>query len=241
VPLGLRLNPERFRRLQCIACVGLTLASLAGQIVRFVFHHDKLFGLIRQFDLDNERNIPTWYQSVTLAWCAVLIACVGQARKQRGAQDVRQWRVLAIGFALMSLDEAASFHESARLPAQLLKNIPGYLSFSWVVPGTLVVLLVCRYFWRWVTSLPSPLRRRVAVAGAIYVGGALGFEAIGGIESITIGLQNFVYVLTYTTEEFLEMLGVALMTYAMLDYLRREHDGAVVKLGEATPGPVSPS
>jgi len=134
--------------------------------------------------------------------------------------EAGRWRVLALGFLLMSLDEAASFHEQIQLPVQALRNIPGYRAFSWVVPGTLLVIVLLAYFIPWLRTLPSRTRKLLLASGMVYVGGAVGFEAIGGLEAITVGLGGWLYVFTYTTEETLEMVGVLMLIYTVLDYLQ---------------------
>ena len=228
LPLGVHAERQFF--VQCGVAGVLVVLSLVGEFVRFGLHHDHVFGLLRLFNLDVEHNVPTWFQTVTLAWCCVVIGWAGRVHASRTGGWDRRWGLLAIGFALMSADEAAGIHENAQLPAGLLESIPAYQAFSWVVVGVVVVLLVVRYFWRWAMSLPSPTRRYVGLAGTLYVLGAVGCEAVGGIEAITIGLDNPIYSLTYTVEESLEMAGVALMTYAMLDLIRTESEGAIVRV-----------
>jgi len=70
------------------------------------------------------------------------------------------------------------------------------------------------------------------LAGALYIGGAVGMELIAGPYAERYGMQNFGYSLLAMTEEAIEMTGIALFTYALLAF-GRDHIGAVaVYLGD---------
>jgi hypothetical protein len=122
-------------------------------------------------------------------------------------------------------------------PAAMIHNIPAFRPFSWIYPATLLVMLLAVYFWPWVRSLPLQTRIRLLWAGTVYLAGAVGFEAIGGIEAITIGLHGWAYVLTYTTEEVLEMIGVLLLIRALLKHLRERSPVLEIRFGSSAPPP----
>jgi hypothetical protein len=216
----LSFDMGRYVRIHATLIGVLVVLSLLGQYFRLVLHHDKVLGFVREFNLDDERNVPSWFQSSTLFLSACLLELTYRARRLAAPGEAGRWRLLAVGFLLMSLDEAASFHEQMQLPVQALRNIPGYRAFSWVVPGTLVVIVMLAYFIPWLRTLPARTRKLLLASGTVYVGGAVGFEAIGGLEAITVGLNNWLYVFTYTTEETLEMVGVLMLIYTLMDYLR---------------------
>jgi hypothetical protein len=233
--MRLDLDPRRWARRQAGVIAGLTVMSLAGQVSRFVFHHDRLHGLIHQFDLDSECNIPSWFQGATLLAAAALFELIARIDRREGRADAGRWRILAIGFLVMSLDEVASFHENLRVPARLLRNIPAFRSFSWIYPALVLVALLAIYFWPWLRKLPRHTRSRFLWAGAIYLAGAVGLEAVGGIEAITIGLGNWIYSLTYTTEEVLEMVGVLLLIQTLLEHVRERAPMLEVRIAGRVP------
>src|SRR5687768_9580440 len=65
-------------------------------------------------------------------------------------------------------------------------------------------------------SADGSARRCLQVAG-----GALGMELVGGFLTDTGGQATLAYLDATTTEESLEMLGVVIFIYALLDYIRR--------------------
>jgi hypothetical protein len=216
----LSLDIPRYVRVHVACIVALVVLCLAGQFSHFVLHHDRLMGLVRDFDLDEERNVPTWFQSFTLGLAAVLLEIV--ARVRRSVADGRWvcWRVLAAGFAFLSLDELASIHERFELPAQALRNVPGFRAFSWVVPGALLVAALFAFFLPWLRTLPTRTRNGLMLAGMVFVAGAVGMEAVGGIVAMTGGMDTWTYVFTYTIEESMEMTGTLLLIVTLLEYLR---------------------
>ena len=64
------------------------------------------------------------------------------------------------------------------------------------------------------------------MAGAIYIGGAIGMEMLGGYFVEVYGQKSFVYFLISTIEEFLEMFGIAVFIYALLSYITNHIDVA---------------
>jgi hypothetical protein len=60
------------------------------------------------------------------------------------------------------------------------------------------------------------------MAGALFVGGALGVEAVSGKHASLHGEQNLTYHLIITIEELLEMAGLVVFVYALLDYIGRQ-------------------
>lgn len=230
----LSLDIRRYVRVHVACIVALVVLCLAGQFFHFVLHHDRVMGLIRDFDLDEEANVPTWFESTTLVLAAALLEVAARVRRSVGDNRWLCWRILACGFLFMSLDECASIHNRFELPVRMLRNVPAFRAFSWVVPGSVVVVLLFAFFLRWLRTLPVRTRNGLMLAGIVYVAGAVGLEAVGGIEAMTVGMDSWTYVLTYTLEETMEMAGCLLLIVTMLGYLRSLHP---VPALEITSGP----
>jgi hypothetical protein len=230
----LSLDIRRYVRVHVTCMIVLVVLCFAGQYCHFVLHHDRVFGLIRDFDLDEEANVPTWFETATLVLAAALLEVA--ARVNRSVRDDRwvRWRVLSSGFLFMSLDELASIHERFRLPFQMLRNVPKFWAFSWVVPAAVLVVVAFSFFLPWLRKLPERTRNGLLLAGAVYVAGAVGLETAGGIVAMTVGMDNWTYVATYTLEETMEMTGCLLLIVTMLRYLRSLHP---VPTLEITSGP----
>jgi hypothetical protein len=61
-------------------------------------------------------------------------------------------------------------------------------------------------------------------AAALYIGGALGMEMVGGYIASTTG-KNLSYVIGLTIEESLEMLGIVVFIHALMSYIKTYLNG----------------
>ncbi|HET7876233.1 MAG TPA: hypothetical protein VFN71_12010 [Methylomirabilota bacterium] len=222
--MTLTVSPRRAAWLLGGAVAGLVMAGVAGQISKHVFGHDRLLGFVRLFDLDAEANVPTWYASVTLLLCAGLLGLIARAESERGGRDATRWAVLALIFVGLSIDEAASIHELAIKPLQTAWNTRGIFYFGWIIPGGIFALLVGVAYGRFLWRLPIRTRRRFVLAGALYVGGALGVEMAGGAVAGSYGREQLGYVALATVEETLEMIGILVFLYALAAHLAEVAD-----------------
>ena len=176
-------------------------------------------------NLDNEANIPTWYSSCSLFLCAVILLGIAYSQWLSKSRLRWGWAGLVVLFTYLSADEASSLHEG--FVPKLLYAITYKLSegnhavyFNWTQIGIPVVLIVLAGYFRFWLKLPSRTRWIFFTAAAIFLLGALGFEKISHIYETKYQTENTIaYVLTCGIEEFLEMLGVAIFTYGLLDYL----------------------
>jgi hypothetical protein len=141
---------------------------------------------------------------------------------------------LAAIFLYLSVDEAASFHENlgfTGLTATLksLGDFHGLLS-SWVMVGAIFVLIVAVAYLRFLAALPVRTHFLFIIAGALYVGGALGVEILGYRYVFFFGEPNvnFTYFMFVAIEEGLEMLGVVVFLYALLSHLASSMTGVQI-------------
>lgn len=197
----------------------LLLASVAGQLSKHLWGHDRLLGFVRLFDLGQEGNVPTWYQSMTLLACAGLLAAIARRRRRLGAPYAVHWTVLAVIFLGLSIDEAASIHEMAVHPLRAAWHARGIFYFAWVIPGGAAVLLVGLAYLPFLAALSAPTRGLFIAAGALYVGGALGMELVGGYVADYHEKENLAYIVASTVEEGLEMVGIVIFIRALMGYL----------------------
>ncbi len=76
----------------------------------------------------------------------------------------------------------------------------------------------------------------MVLSGAIFVGGAVGFEALGGLYLESSGEEfssepDIIYFIISTIEEALEMLGIALFIFTLLRYFEKNFSAFNVRLG----------
>jgi hypothetical protein len=197
------------------------LVCLHGVILvaQFAFGDPRFLRLRFFFDLNKEMNIPTLFSTLQLVLASALLAVVSAHARRTKARDPFYWAGLALVFAFLAGDEFCAWHEHLIAPLRRTLHATGALSFTWVVPYSALVLLFVvgyvRFWWR----LPPRTRRLFAVAGVLYVGGAIGMEMVGSKIFTVYGWESLQFELEVMVEEAMEMTGVAVFVYAILCYL----------------------
>lgn len=111
--------PRTVGRLFVLAVACLAVLGLAGQLSKYLLGHGRLFGFVPLFDLNGEANIPAWFSAMGLLTASLLLALIASATRTTAGRYVRHWWGLALVFAYVSLDEAASIHELSGEPLRL--------------------------------------------------------------------------------------------------------------------------
>jgi hypothetical protein len=242
----LQYMAERRRRiiaaLVAIAAA-LVAAHLALQAVRFIDGNDYLYGLTPLFDLDAEGNLPTLFSTVLLLACAALLAIVATEAGRRRDVDAWRWRVLAAGFVFLAVDEFAKLHELLDAPVHGLLGeevAHGWLLYAWVVPYAVVVALLAGWFLPFLARLPARARRRFCIAGAVYVGAALGIEFLEGAQAEALGEDSLGYAVLTTVQEILEMAGLLLFLDALLHHVAAQRIALAPAPADGTALPPAP-
>lgn len=192
--------------IHCFVIVCWTLKSCAP-LTAAVTNYGHLF------DLNRELNVPSWASSVLIVLVGGACVLMGLAERQQGGRAWPWWG-LGVVFTYMSLDEAAELHGLLASDKLALPGMTG-AGFAWIVPGLILATLVALAYLRWVLGQPSEIRNLFFVAGTVYVSGALGFEALGGLLADPTYF-NPAYLVASTIEETLEFLGMLIMLYAVL-------------------------
>ena len=223
-----------------LVLVGLSVATRAW-VDRGEQTHLAALMAWKMFDLSTEQNVPTWFSSSLLLLCGLLAAVVAVLRRVAGQRDAWQWLALAAGFALLSMDETVAIHEHLQGPAKraLGHSASGLLHFAWVIPGALIAAVLGLGLVAFVSHLDARVRRLFVAAAALYAGGALGLEMLGGAVLERYG-DRVLYVLTATAEETFELSGTVLFLYTLLTCLRlrRAPGGSLwLELSDAARGP----
>ena len=210
-------TPRRVAWWQTWAIAVLATLSVAEQYVIHILGREDLEDFLITFDLDAESNLPTWYSSIMLLVCSVLIGMIASRTRRLGGRFVRHWRALSALFAFLSLDEIARLHEHlGRLHESW--HTHGLFYFAWVIPGAAFVAVVGVLFLRFFLHLPAATRWRFFWSGVVFVTGALVVEALGGWRAETMGMNNMTHSLIATVEEVMEIAGVAGFLVALLRY-----------------------
>lgn len=168
--------------------------------------------------LQAERSIPTWFSIVLIAFNIVLLSLCAAVERTSGKGRTLPWLALAVIFSLLSMDEMLVLHERVGLALFSHLELGGALAFPWVILGALFSAATGLAFLGFLRRLPRRTARLFVLSGAIYVGAALGIEAVEALTVSAVG-WGAAYYLEVLVEETLEMFGQALFAYALLDHM----------------------
>ena len=219
------INPRVILRYLAGCIVLLIAAHLAGLALIDKFPKRQFANTInRLFNLDLEANIPTFFSALLIIVAAALLFFIST----RVARHKVKWKVLGFIFIFLCLDEAAQIHEETIyfIKQYLLfgvngsNDFDGFLTYSWIILYGFIFIGIVFYFFKFVFALPLRTRNLFIVSAVIYVSGAIGCEMIGGhIEKHYS--RNALWWFCTTLEETLEMTGMSLFVYALLDYISK--------------------
>lgn len=184
----------------------------------------KTFRLL--FDMGGEANVVAYFSALLIMCvaitCFILSHVSGQERKV-----TRGWKLLSAVFFFLSWDEAAQVHEkfNKSVNALLGGGDQGVFNFAWVIPYGLFVVLVILILIPFLKVLDRYLRLKLILAGAIYVGGAIGLEMVGA--DILFGSAT--YRVVVTIEESFEIIGMLLCFSALFGELAEREEGLIVR------------
>lgn len=228
------LDPGKMLRMLLLCIFLLLLGSTVGQLLfRYAPTMPFRRGIANLLSVDYEQSIPTAFSFVLLLGCALGSWLVSRAQKQLRSPYVRHWSVIAALFVLVALDETLALHEMTMGPLRARLHADGLLYFTWVVPGASVALILTLLLARMVFRLPAPILKLAIASAASFLGGALGFEMIGGAYVDRYGGNTLGYVVCFTIEEALEMFGSSLFIYTTLRYLREYLGGVAIRVSPA--------
>ena len=191
------------RRVQTMCLAGLIYAGLCAELWQGASLADPL-DLVDMFSLSYETNLPTWFASSQLLVCSLAIGAVAIATRQASGRYVAHWWGLAAALLYISLDETVQLHEQMNH----WFSTGGVLYFGWVIPASVIVALFVVSYLGFLGHLPKRTRNRFVLAGAIFVGGALGVEFGLGYWADLEGDENLVYGLIDWVEESMEICGI---------------------------------
>jgi hypothetical protein len=212
------------------------VAGATVMAIELLTGSDYLLGISHLLNLNREGNLPAWFSSALLLTAAGLltVTAVDAPRQVRP-----RWYILGAVFVLLSVDEAAAMHELLNVPLRAALETRSLLYFPWILAGLSFAALVGLAEWRLLVSLPAAVRRRFLAAGAVYVGGAAGLEAIAA-PVYSGGRLPTLHTILIVVEESMEMAGVALFILALLRYLEDRRFHATIRVIDEPPAACAP-
>jgi hypothetical protein len=171
------------------------------------------------FDLNHEKNLPTYFSSLLLLTSSVLLGTIAIESRMHENSRFFFWALLAAIFLFLSFDEVFMIHERFRKPVQSRLNTSGLFNFAWVIPYGCATIFFAFFFLKFVLNLPKKVKFLFILGGVMYVSGAIGMEMIGGLWDENFGQDNATYAMLYTIEESLELTGIIVFIFGLLTYM----------------------
>ena len=215
-------KPEHVLKLFFALIFVLLFLNVVGIIFTYYINLNSIFinEYIRLFDFNTETNIPTFFSSILLLICGVLLLCIVIFKKNQQAPYIA-WLGLALIFFFLSIDEFSSIHEKFTHPTRefLGSSQKGLLYYAWVIPYGIALISLAILYVKFLKSLPPKILKLFLLSGFVFLLGAIGFEMIGGKHVEIHGEENVLAAIYYSIEELLEMLGATLFAYSLLYYI----------------------
>jgi len=214
------IRPKKILGILFIIILSLEIANIFGLI--FYFNDNNIRWFFNLFNIATEGNIPTYYSSITILFASFLLGFISLFRKTNGL-SYSLWLILSIIFFYLSIDESVQIHERVGTLFEDNFNFTGYLSWAWVVPyGLSVIIFSVVYYFKFLPQLPKKIFWLFIISGSIYIIGAIGFEMLAAKNHSSSFFSEILNAIYYSIEEFLEMLGIALFIYSLLLYIKEE-------------------
>jgi len=230
--VSLKLNPKSILLTFLFIILLIVVANMAGIWARFYLQFPHIKSFIRLVDVDTEMNIPTLYSSFAMFVASALLALVGYMHRVRRESGF-PWFGLAFIFIFLSIDESSEFHEMLVGPVRETLHTSGVFYFAWVIPYGIVAIVLGTAYFRFLLNLPKNMLGLYLLSGVVFLSGAIGLELVGGVIAQKSGTESFIYAISYTCEETLEMLGIALLIYTTSRYIVQVFPGTKLEFVES--------
>lgn len=222
IPISARLASWLF-----VGVAALVSLDVLITIGHFVLGVTLPVGVAHAIDLAAEGSIPTWYASAQLLLAALLLGLITTNKRRQRDSYRLAWAALAVGFAYLSLDEAAEIHEMWGLMVGDSVGQTGIFYYQWVVVALVLLPVLLLVFWRFLAHLDSRTRFGMVLSGVVFLGGAVGLELVGGALAANGGRGSYSYAMLNAAENGCELLGIAMFIATLLRYLGRSNQGRV--------------
>lgn len=221
--MNVTIIPKTILRYLLITILFLLIGNILVNILKFSDLGDLRITeiIIEFFDFDIEENLPTFYSSFALLTASLLLFGIASFYRTNKVGYLH-WLGFAFIFAFLAIDEFTVIHEYLWQPTKDLLNTSGLLYGAWYIPYGIFFLFIAGFYVRWFLRLPKRTKSLFFISGVIFLAGAVAFEAIAGYYQELYGVKNYMYCISYTIEELLEMCGIAIFIFALLDYIGKD-------------------
>lgn len=213
-------SPKKLLRFIGLCIAILFIMHAAALTLHHGLGYQWAMGFVPMVHFDGEGNLPAIFSAALLLTCAGALFLV--ARYLKPSEARWPWYLLSAVFAFLAFDEALSIHERLIPLMRDILPVDGPLYYGWVVPYAGLVLILAAYYLPWTLRQPTPIRNTFVIGGALYVGGAIGMEMLGGWYYSTTDVpfmdgktRHLAGDLILTLEELGEMTGLMIFAYGV--------------------------
>lgn len=234
--ININLNPRRVTRFLLIVFFLFLVAHLAAVLLKYKLMPDSNYA--ERFDLfwdfDREGNLPTFFNTILLFLSAQTFLLIAISSSHSKFYFKSYWYVLSVVFLFLSIDEFTGIHEGLiyYVPKFLGVGGTGIWKFAWIIPYGILAILFGLYSIKFLLSLERKFQIGYVISGCLYVIGAVGIEAIGGViyerNNDSVTFEYIFYLLTL--EESLEMLALILLLNYNFKFLLTNQKGIKEKI-----------
>ena len=208
--------------------VALHLLNIPAVLFHYAWRWEGARHYVAFFSVAGEGKLPTFYSGVTLLAAAALLGLIAAHARSGGFRF--HWAGLGVIFALMAMDEMVSIHElSSGVLRSFLGITGGPLYHAWVLPAIFFLVFLALAYFRFLAALPARSCVLFVTAGVIYIAGVLGMEMAGSAYVAAHG-QDLAYGVLATVEEVLEMSGIVVFLYGLMDHLERHAPESSIRI-----------
>ncbi len=212
-----RIPLDQKKILNVLSLTAAFLLSMHAILVTYNYTIDEVtWYFLQLFDVNEEHNLPTWFSGFNLVVATSLLGVIVMDKRNMSDAMKGRWTILFAGFCFLSIDEIAGLHES----------LNSVIDVSWAWGGLVVAIVLGIYFLPFLKTLPRTTFRDFVIAGAIYVGGAVGMELVGE----PLDGDSLAYNISTLVEEGMEIFGIILFTRALLMFMKSEKDETILEL-----------
>jgi hypothetical protein len=215
------LNPKRIVQIMLGIIAVLLAMHLVQLVIYFQTGDSDVFDFVEMIDFDYEANLPAFYSSTAILFCAALLWVISLQKRREQAPFRYHWIGLAIIFPFLSIDEAVALHEDLGDIMEDMKwvDAKGFLYFAWVVPYGILLLIFAASYLKFVFALPRQTMILFVTAGTLFITGAVGIEVFSAREADLNDTDTLLYTVLYTIEELCEMIGIVIFSYGLMRYI----------------------
>jgi len=207
--------------LACGVSAVLLGAGFMQDLILYSGAKPELSNKIWLLDVDSEESAFTWLSVVVAFSAAWLLFLASRDAAMRGSRFKYHWYALTVLFLLLSFDEFAGIHEKISAGLSGRMEHTGLMYFAWAAPAGILSLIGLVAFVPFIRSFSLALAALLVLSALIFLGGAVGFEMIGGSVAEVEGIESFRYRVLTNLEEGLEMAGILIFIYVLLCHLKR--------------------